>query len=170
MIVAGAGYMRGHLADLKVEGQKVFGILHDLTAGDHGAGDVLQGGYAAVLEELIHRFPELPEITGAAAGACADAADPSGVHGFGPLIKRMANAAPIRHEDRFESCGTDIDTEVQFFHNAAGFLPVENSKYTSFHYILYTGKRKNARPFVKKLGRNMQNLSRMLHFQPFVIL
>ena len=66
VVVTRARHVGGDFADLEVVGDEVRGILHDLAAGDHRAGDVLQIGNARILKKFIHRLPQLAEVAGSA--------------------------------------------------------------------------------------------------------
>ena len=89
---------------------------------------------AGILQKLIHRLAELPEIAGSAAGTDADTADPTGVGRLRALIEGVADAPRIIHQHRLEGGGADVDPQIELFHIQKSVFAGINSDLWNIHH------------------------------------
>ena len=112
VVVACAGHMGGHFADLEVIRQEIVGILDDLAAGHDRAGDFAESLHAGIHQEFINGLPELAEVAGSAFGADAGTADPPRIDRARTPVERLPNLAAFIQQDCLESGRPDVDPEI----------------------------------------------------------
>ena len=113
VVVQRSRHMCGDLADLEIIMDEPFRPFDNLTAGHHRAADVLRR-HSGVRQKRHHGLFQCSEIAVPAFRTFAAACDPPGFHRFGPLIGHMFNFSVFRHNDGFERCGTDVDSQIVF--------------------------------------------------------
>ena len=102
-----ASHVSGNLTDLEIVVNKPLGLLHDLAARHHRAGNVILRE-VALLEEVIDGLLDGAHVAPAAGSTLPRAGNTPRLNGFRPLINGMQHLATIGQHHGLEGRGTNV--------------------------------------------------------------